>query len=204
MDELQLSKARVRSALNARITQDIARHKRRRRVLTAAVAVPVLAGSATAGFAILNLTDDQKRFTAICYMGSTHDAPQQEAGFASGGEIVGTNPDGSVMVDLSGVPQRIDPQELCGALWREAPLPEPGQSTEPEQSSLEEAAPGEGRSQEGQDQQAPGSEPPAMVTCIRDDWRYAVFATPDGQPANVEQFCEAVDMKPGTIDVSKL
>ncbi|MCW2132074.1 hypothetical protein [Arthrobacter sp. VKM Ac-2550] len=179
MDELQVSKARVRSALSARITQDIARRKRRRRVVTAAVAVPVLAGSATAGFAILNLTDDQKRFTAICYMGSTPDAPQQEAGFASGGEIVGTNPDGSVMVDLSGVPQRIDPQELCGALWSEAPL-------------------------EGQDQQSPGSEPPAMVTCIRDDWRYAVFATPDGLPANVEQFCEAIDMKPGTIDVTKL
>ena len=198
MDELQLSKARVRSALNARITQDIARQKRRRRVVTAAVAVPVLAGSATAGFAILNLTDDQKRFTAICYMGSTPDAPQQEAGFASGGEIVGTNPDGSVMVDLSGVPQRIDPQELCGALWREAPLPEQGQS-----SPLE-PAPGEARSEEGQDQSAPGSEPPAMVTCVRDDWRYAVFATPDGLPANVEQFCEAIDMKPGTIDVTKL
>ena len=38
MDDLQLSKARVRSALNERITQDIARHKRQRRVLTAAVA----------------------------------------------------------------------------------------------------------------------------------------------------------------------
>lgn len=198
MDELQLSKSRVRSALNARITQDIARHKRRRRVVTAAIAVPVLAGSATAGFAILNLTDDQKRFTAICYMGSTTDAPQQEAGFASGGEIVGTNPDGSVMVDLSGVPQRIDPQELCGALWREAPLPEP------RQSSQEGPAPGAAQPQEGQEERAPGSEPPAMVTCIRDDWRYAVFATPDGQPANVEQFCEAIDMKPGTIDVTKL
>jgi hypothetical protein len=198
MDELQLSKSRVRSALNARITQDIARHKRRRRVVTAAIAVPVLAGSATAGFAILNLTDDQKRFTAICYMGSTPDAPQQEAGFASGGEILGTNPDGSVMVDLSGVPQRIDPQELCGALWREAPVPEPGQPSPegPEQ--------GEAQPQDGRDQQAAGSEPPAMVTCIRDDWRYAVFATPDGQPVNVEQFCEASDMKPGTIDVTKL
>lgn len=183
MDELTHSKDRVRAALSERIGKDLARRKRRRTAITAAAAVPVLAASVTAGFAILHLTDEQKRFTAICYLGSTPDAPLEEVGYASGGEIVGTNPDGSVMVDISGVPERVDPQELCGPVWSE---PAPGMDLP--------------------DNVEPGTVP-ELVTCIRDDWRYAVFAAPDGQPADdtaTEAFCEDIGMKPGTIDLSKL
>lgn len=173
MDDFTQSKERVRHAVFARI--GAAQRRRKKRRLTAVlVGAPLLAASATGGFAILNLTDTQRSYTAICYEGSTPDSPHTEVGMAAGGTIVGHHQDGSPIVKDTPDPEVVSPEERCAPLWRDGILGgETGQQ-----------------------------EVPPLVACLQDDWMYAVFRAPGDAPADPATFCPDIGMRPATIDTS--
>ncbi|WP_460462174.1 hypothetical protein [Arthrobacter pigmenti] len=179
MDEISASKERVRNRLRSRIGEDVRRRKRRRKV-GAFVAAPLAVATATAGFALLNVTEEQANFSTFCYHGSTPDSPQAEVYGLHKGETTGRDADGNLTYEGSNI-ESIDPQELCAAVW-EAGFDDP----------------------ENPGQLLPPVDPaPPMVTCIRDDWRYAVFRAPS-EDVSSKEFCPTIGMKPNTIDVAEL
>ncbi|MHA7173136.1 hypothetical protein [Arthrobacter monumenti] len=181
MDEISSAKDRVRNRLRARIGEDKRRRKRRKQ-LGVFVAAPLAVVSATAGFALLNVTEEQANFSTFCYAGSSPDAPQAEVYTLHQGEMTGRDDEGNPVFDDSEAIDSIEPKELCATIW-EAGFDDP-------------ANPGE---------LLPPVDPaPPMVTCIRDDWRYAVFRAPGDEPVSSKEFCPTVDMRPNTIDVAEL
>lgn len=181
MDEISAGKDRVRRRLHARIGEDIRRRKRRKR-LGVFVAAPLAAVTATAGFALLNVTEEQANLSAVCYAGSTPDAPHAEIFVQPPGGMTGVDGQAGPGGNESGTVESLDPQERCAIVWR-AGFDDP-------------ANPG---------QLLPPVDPaPPMVTCIRDDWRYAVFRTPNDEPVSSEKFCPTVDMRPNNIDIAEL
>lgn len=180
MDELEAGKARIKAALGARIARD-SKRRRRSRIAAGLLAVPLVAGAITGGFAILGLTDQQKNYTAICYLGSTADSEQREIGYALADQITGYNPDGTPILQKQQHPESIDAVQMCASLWQQGPAT--------------------GSAETGIGGQLPA---PELVACIRDDWRYAVFPAPDGVPVRTEDFCPSIGMKPATIDVGGL
>lgn len=180
MDEIHESKERVRNKLHARIGEDKRKRKRRRKV-GAFVAAPLAVATATAGFALLNVTEEQANFSTFCYHGSTPDSPHAEVYGLHKGEMTGRDAEGNPTFEGSNV-DSIEPKELCAAVWR-AGFDDP-------------ANPGT---------QLPPVDPaPPMVTCIRGDWRYAVFRAPGDEPVSSKEFCPTIGMKPNTIDVAEL
>ncbi len=116
MDEISSAKDRVRNRLRTRIGEDKRRRKRRKQ-LGVFVAAPLAAVTATAGFALLNMTEEQANFSAICYAGSTPDAPQAEVYVLHEGEMTGRDDQGNPVLDDSGAIDSIDPQERCATVW---------------------------------------------------------------------------------------